>query len=477
VHVTMKQNQDFPLGPRNVSISKTGDAPDVISEIESSESSTDIASYFRPQYSATIHGKIVVSSSVLELIKQGASAEINFAALNVFLRSGFYVGTKTLYRDIHTREVPNPASLVVKPSDGNRSAIVEGYIELFRQAVQRQIQRFGSDRICMGLSGGRDSRHILLELCRVGVKPDVCWTVDLPNSPSELTIAQRLTHKAGVPHISLTAASSVETEQYKNQVTNFESTEHGWSVAAIPIIQRHLMIYDGMAGDVLSAGHFLTDEGVRLVHQGRIDEFVEKVIVRPGPVPLVRDQNLFPVQTALEVVSAEFRRHLAMPNPIGSFYLWNRTRRTIGSSAFGLLCPSGQQTCVPYLDGNLFAFLSAIPDTMLVDHELHTDTIRRAFPEYADIPYAFKIKPQNLSHWNRRLAVGTARYLAIHPSPLLSRRTALLLLARGFLSPTYLADVNWVHAISMYLAEAGSLNNGLSFGLTRERAIAGTSTT
>jgi hypothetical protein len=432
------------------------------------ESSADIASYFRPQYSATIHGKTVVSSSVLELIKQGASAEIDFAALNVFLRSGFYVGTKTLYRDIHTREVPNPASLVLKPSGGNRTAIIDEYIELFRQAVQRQIQRFGGDRICMGLSGGRDSRHILLELCRAGIKPNVCWTIDLPNSPSELTIAQRLTHRAGVSHVSLTAASSVETELYKNHVTNFESTEHGWSVAAIPIIQQHSVIYDGMAGDVLSAGHFLTEEGARLVHEGRIDEFVETVVLRPGPVPLVRDQSLFPLQTALEVVCAEVRRHLAMPNPIGSFYLWNRTRRTIGSSVFGLLCPSGQKACVPYLDGDLFAFLSAIPDAILVDHELHTDTIRTAFPEYSDIPYAYKIKPQNLAYRHWRLAADTARHLLSHSSPLLSRHTALLLLARASLVPTYLTDVSWVHAISVYLAQAGSLNNGLSFALKPE---------
>ncbi len=168
----------------------------------------------------------------------------------------------------------------------------------------------------------------------------------------------------------------------------------------------------------------------------------------------------FPLQTALDVVSAEFRRHLAMPNPIGSFYLWNRTRRTIGSSAFGLLWPSGQQTCVPYLDGDLLSFLSAIPDTMLVDHGLHTDTIRRAYPEYADIPYASKIKHRNFVHGHRRLALETARYPFSHSSPVLSRHMALLLLARAFLSPSHLADVNWVHAISVYLAESGTLNNG-----------------
>ncbi len=456
----MKQNRAIFSGPQELPISNNEGVKGIF----------DIASYFHPEYTATIHGRKVVSPSILELLKQGASPEVNFKALNVFLRSGFYIGTETLFSAIQTREVPYPASFSLKPTSGNRNEIIDEYIELFRQAMQRQIRTFGSNGICMGLSGGRDSRHILLELCRVNVKPHVCWTIDVPNSPSEVTIARQLTDRAGVPHVSLPGASGVESERYKNHATSFESTEHCWSVAAIPIIQRHLVNYDGMAGDVLSAGHFLTEEGVQLVHERRIDEFVEKIIVRAGPVPLVRDQSLFSRQTALEEVSAEVQRHLAMPNPIGSFYLWNRTRRTIGSSAFGLLCPSGQQTCIPYLDDDLFGFLSAIPDSILVDHGLHTETIRKAFPEYADIPFASKVKPENLRR-NRRLAVETARYLLSHPSPLLSRGTALLHLGRAMVSPAHLAEVNWVHGISVYLAQAGLLSRGSSSDLDRGIAI------
>jgi asparagine synthase (glutamine-hydrolysing) len=437
-------------------ISRSGADPSI--HAPGLESAADIVSYFRPEYTATIQGKTLVSTSVIDLIKQGASTEIDFPALNVFLRTGFYIGTNTAFRAIHTKEVPDPASFRITPMEWDRPTIIDGYIELFRQAIQAQIKQCGSERVCMGLSGGRDSRHILLELCRVGAKPDLCWTVDFVNAPSEMAIAGSLTRRLGVVHRGVPAAASVVSERYKNQATSFESVEHGWVVTALPLIRPHRVIYDGMAGDVLSAGLFLTEEGVRLVSEGRIDEFLEKIIVSSRPIPLVRDQSLFPLEGALEQVSAEFRRHMTMPNPIGSFYLWNRTRRTIGSYAFALLCPTGQHTCAPYLDTALFRFLCSIPDSLLVDHGLHTDTIRKAFPEHADIGFSHKIKAPELRLRNRMLAIDTARYLLSRHSPLPKKGRALLSLLRALAMHSQLPDVDWVHTISVYLTQLGCIS-------------------
>ena len=40
----------------------------------------------------------------------------------------------------------------------------------------------------------------------------------------------------------------------------------------------------------------------------------------------------------------------------------------------------------PYLDENVFDFLSTLPGEMLVDDRFHTDTIGFAFPKFAQIP-------------------------------------------------------------------------------------------
>ena len=44
----------------------------------------------------------------------------------------------------------------------------------------------------------------------------------------------------------------------------------------------------------------------------------------------------------------------------------------------------------PFLDDALFDFLSAIPAASLLDHSLHSDVIARAYPRWADVPYAAK---------------------------------------------------------------------------------------
>ena len=75
------------------------------------------------------------------------------------------------------------------------------------------------------------------------------------------------------------------------------------------------------------------------------------------------------------------------PNPIASFFFWNRTRRDIALYSFGMF---SHETTVfaPYLDHAVFDFLFSRPGEMLVDKQFHVDTISHAFPAAAGIAYA-----------------------------------------------------------------------------------------
>ena len=42
----------------------------------------------------------------------------------------------------------------------------------------------------------------------------------------------------------------------------------------------------------------------------------------------------------------------------------------------------------PYLEAELFDFLSSLPAALLLDHTFHTDTIAHSFPQWAGLPYA-----------------------------------------------------------------------------------------
>ena len=123
-----------------------------------------------------------------------------------------------------------------------------------------------------------------------------------------------------------------------------------------------------------------------------------------------------------------------------------------------MLCPGGQHVGVPYLDIDLFRFLSGIPDSATVDHELHTTTIRRAFPEFADIPYAHKIRVPSSLHI-RKLAVDTAFYL-LRSRALLDKSGAVVRLLRSLVSPARVEDVGWLHTFSIYLTQVGLASTG-----------------
>jgi len=141
---------------------------------------------FFPIFYYATENEFGVSPSVGRLIECGAPTDLDDTALATFLRLGFLVGEDTVFRAI--RMVPPGGEVrwnggepkvtggYTFPQHQNlsRKAAIDGYGELFRQAVQRRSSK--EVRFGLPLSGGRDSRHILLELNALGCKSEVCFT-------------------------------------------------------------------------------------------------------------------------------------------------------------------------------------------------------------------------------------------------------------------------------------------------------------
>src|SRR5690606_13487146 len=89
----------------------------------------------------------------------------------------------------------------------------------------------------------------------------------------------------------------------------------------------------------------------------------------------------------------ELARHTQAPNPIAAFYFWNRTRREIALIPYGLLANVPRVHC-PFVDRDLYNFLAGLPWRSVADNNLHTEAIHRAYPEYADIPFADALDAQ-----------------------------------------------------------------------------------
>ena len=347
--------------------------------------------------------EIMVSPSIPKLLDLGAPRDLDLDALCVFLHIGFFLRDETPFRGI--RAIPPGARLAwtrdaltvdgavihTAPIEIGYDAAVDAYVDLFRHAMRR---RPPQGRVALPLSGGRDSRHILLELLASGHTPEVCVTARHfpPRSDEDATVASRVAAALGLRHVLLDLADEFEAETAKNVATSFCTDEHAWFATVAAYLGRGFTtVYDGIGGDVLSAGLFLTPDRVAKQAQGRYHDLAEvflkarsartlaAVLARGLRLPLSRAR-------ARERVAAELAAHADAANPIGSFCFWNRTRREIALAPYAL-GPAAATIYAPYLDHDLYDFLAALPAAMLVDRRFHTATITRAYPAQAGLAY------------------------------------------------------------------------------------------
>jgi asparagine synthetase B (glutamine-hydrolysing) len=358
----------------------------------------------RPLYYYVGRDEICLSTSIEVLRARGAPTELDVEALSLFLRLSWFPAEDTPFKAI--RIVPPAArfrwngqltldgGLRLVPANGlSRVAAQDELIARFRRAVERDYVDGG----LLPLSGGRDSRNILFELCRIG-RPRLCVTVKdappWPNPNDNTLLARQLTAMFGIEHAVLDYIPDfVAAERAKNALTNLCSLEHSWYMPVHDRLAREPdRVFDGLAGDYLSAGGGLDPKTLEMLEAGRIDDLATHLLTRrqaPG-VEFMHDEKQFPFEAAQARLKREFERHLGAVNPIGSYFFWNRVRRGIGSSSFGIM--AARDVCVPFLDHDVFDLLTGLPSSMYADRKFHTETINRAFPQYAHIPFEGKKK-------------------------------------------------------------------------------------
>lgn len=423
-------------------------------------------------------GGVCVSSSLVALIEQGAPTELDVEALAVFLRLGFFVGNDTPFASIKVvppnavfawengklqcegryPPVPNAAAI-------SRDDAIDRYIDLFAKAMARRVPTTGAS--ALPISGGRDSRHILLELHRTGFEPSVCVSVlDHPPDPNEdPEIAAALCGKLGFELVVVDQQLSLFSAQVrKNLETHLCASAHGWYLALADFLNGNFQCtYDGIAGDVLSQSKFLSAQLDGIFHSKDVNAICDALLARQassfsGAKTLLKGslkQSLVP-SIAKARLAKEVARHLEHPNPVGSFIFWNRTRREIALAPYGLLRDI-PRVYAPFLDHDLFDFLVALPSAMLLDHHFHDDAIARAYPDFAGIPYARNAAPQaDDSATRTRFSNEAARaFLLRKPSRLmknLSPRVKMLasMLSGGRVQP-------WISPLIVYLGQLESI--------------------
>lgn len=426
-----------------------------------------------------------VSTSVTELLRRGANTALDDTAIAVFLRLGFFLGEDTPFRQI--RALP-PGGRITESAgewrlqsahfspikDGTvptRSAAIAEFGRRFQMAVDRLVPS-EHDRVCVPLSGGRDSRHILLALLNGGNRPACCVTLKHfpPKSNEDARIAAEVAAALGVHHVIIEPSRDpIGAELKKNELTNFCADEHAWAVELGRYVREggFNVLYDGIAGDVLSAGLFLTPENLNLYRRGKLVELAELILGHEGRLRKMLTPAAYHRwrrELAVERLVAELSLYSAHPNPIGQFYFWNRTRREIALMFWSILGREAH-AFAPFLAAPVFDFLAGLPAEYFLDHGFHTDAIAVCYPEYSKLPYEIKganSTRQNwvdLAHWSQKImryCVTGARGNSVRRGYMLPR------LANGLINPNYGAHQLNLWSIPIYLEQLERLEQGFA---------------
>lgn len=397
---------------------------------------------------------VIVSPSILQLIAQGADPTPDQRALGVFYRLGLFINEDTPFQRI--KVLPPGGKLVWKDGDVtitrrdlptseqnvSRDTAVDGIIELTRASLKNVAASTSKDLV-LPLSGGRDSRHILLGLEHLGALPKACATYQHCGVPfnSETRAARAICERVGVRHEVLGHSRPMTGDILRSlTLTSLCSDEHaqmmpmhdylaGQSVAAL----------DGIGGDILTnpddaaASHYVHSQKGDFAAIAR-DMMVghSAVLRRPG----ITDG---PGELFSPVPEAETRAYIAetiaqfrdTPDPYQSFWFWNRTRREIGFVSSALFATGGTVYC-PYLDTRFVQFCLSLPRSVTKDQKLHNDALLRGYPHVKDVGFGDSFAPMPRAKTSlvgrvNKVRTGLGAVMAMRPArPIAEIRQFLL---------------------------------------------------
>ena len=380
----------------------------------------------QPLFWSVTPTSVHVSPSIDALLSAGVPAELDDAAMAVFLRIGFFVGDDTPFAAI--RALP-PVTSVAWNADGitqhgawrypraselARPQAVERFADCFTAAVDRCLDA-ASEPIAVPLSGGHDSRHILFAMHELGRMPDQCVTVHPypPAAADDVAVARVVAEALGARHVLLPQRTQrIAAEREKNQLTHYCADEHAQFLPLRDYFaDRRCEVFDGLAGDVLSQSQRLDAALHADFVEGRFDEAAQRILgdlatIEPSLDHLLtrRGAARFSRRLAVSRLATEIARHAGAPNPIAGFFFFSRMRREIALAPYGLLdvCP----VSTPFLDHELVDLLLSLPFALVQDRTLHTETLHRRYPALAHLPFDQKRKGADDRRGVRRSAAS-----------------------------------------------------------------------
>ncbi|MBC24428.1 MAG: hypothetical protein CMJ32_11005 [Phycisphaerae bacterium] len=360
-------------------------------------------------YWAASGDELWVADSPLQLIALGCDGTLDMEALSVFLRIGFFLGDRTPFLGIRTllpgstlrwadgkvtcegSELP-----AISASDCSDDELVDSYIDLFRESVSLRLP-VGSEPF-VPISGGRDSRMILLELLRQHGKGLRACTIvkgGVTSSPDSV-IAGRVCAALDVPLVTIEGRQSFHDSMIrKNMITGLNSLEHTWIVPLWDAMAtRATEVYDGFGAGVMSRSDLIEPNSIMLLKQRDWQEW-SRVLANACATPSEEELGLLEFDGDLSpLLSDSWVDHLAehvepliqMPNPIAEFSLRHWGGRSIVQSPLAM-SRSVDRVHIPLADRQLMALMRGVPVERLIGNDLQTKALERISGDLSAIPF------------------------------------------------------------------------------------------
>jgi hypothetical protein len=303
------------------------------------------------------------------------------------------------------------------------------------------------------LSGGRDSRHIALELHRNGFRPGLVISQRhfSYRSDEDARVAGLLASALGW---NLTTSEQVsaplDSEHEKNRILEGMTQEHAWFLpTAKRIIEGgYRSVFDGIAGDVLSNGLFCRAEWQAQYEAGQWPELFRSMSgsgaseAAIGAILAPDFAKRWSFDAALARWRAELDQHAAEEDPLTRFKFWNRTRRCIAPCALSYL--RDIDVHMPYLDPAVFDHLTSLPRRFFEGRDFHDQAIALAAPQFRHIPYEKKDLDTDVRAYEASLVRSIARSPRYWRSPSLNQRWLRPRLAAALFSSAAARRFGWV---------------------------------